>query len=211
MTTSHYFDPNPTAASRTRRVRLPLEGIDLELETDRAVFSRLSVDRGTQLLLETAPRPPAEGEVLDLGCGYGPIALALAARAPGARIWAVDVNLRALDLVRRNAAAARLPNVVAAHPDDVPEATRFAAIYSNPPVRIGKAALHQLLLRWLDRLEPQGRAYLVVQRYLGSDSLARWLGEQGCLVRRLRSRTGYRVLEAEPRVRAAPSTKARES
>jgi 16S rRNA G1207 methylase RsmC len=72
---------------------------------------------------------------------------------------------------------------------------RFAAIYSNPPVRVGKAALHDLLLKWLPRLKPGGRAYLVVQRNLGADSLATWLATQGYQVGRLKSKKGYRILE----------------
>ncbi len=83
----------------------------------------------------------------------------------------------------------------AATPDDVPADVGFATIWSNPPIRIGKAALHELLLRWLPRLAPGGRAVLVVQKHLGADSLARWLAEQGFPTTRLQSRAGYRLLE----------------
>ena len=123
------------------------------------------------------------------------MAIALAIRAPAATVWAVDVNRRARELCERNAESAGLSNVVVAAPDDVPEAVRFAMICSNPPVRIGKPALHELFSRWLERLDPGGRMYLVVQRHLGSDSLARWFEEIGFTVARLRSRGGYRVLE----------------
>src|SRR5881227_2816793 len=127
------------------------------------------------------------------------IAIALAKASPRARIWAVDVNQRALELSRANAEAAGVANVTVAAPDDVPDGVRFAAIYSNPPVRIGKAAMHEILDRWLDRLAPGGAAYLVVQRNLGSDSLAAWLAASGRDVDRLKSKKGYRIL----RVRAA--------
>ena len=80
-------------------------------------------------------------------------------------------------------------------PDEVPDELRFAAIYSNPPVRVGKAALHELLERWLGRLDAGGLAYLVVQRNLGADSLATWLSENGYPVRRLKAKKGYRILE----------------
>ena len=93
------------------------------------------------------------------------------------------------------AGAAKTPNVTASLPDEVPSDVRFAAIYSNPPVRVGKAPLHELLLRWLPRLDEGARAYLVVQRNLGSDSLAAWLATQGYNVKRLRSKKGYRILE----------------
>jgi 16S rRNA G1207 methylase RsmC len=153
------------------------------------------VDLGTQTLLREAPAPPVEGEILDLGCGYGAIAVSLALRAPGARVWAVDINERALELTRSNAAAAMAENVIVCAPDQVPADVAFDAIYSNPPVRVGKGPLHELLLRWLARLRPGGRAYLVVQRNLGSDSLATWLAAEGQAVRRLKSKKGYRILE----------------
>lgn len=191
----HYFDPSPVVASRPRTVFLHLGDLDLELQSDRGVFGSRGLDLGTLTLLREAPPPPATGEILDLGSGYGPIAIALARQAPEARVWAVDVNERALELTRANAAAAGTANVTAGLPDQVPPELRFAAIYSNPPVRIGKNPLHELLLRWLPRLEPRAAAYLVVQRNLGSDSLATWLAGEGYDVRRIKSKKGYRILE----------------
>ena len=150
----HYFDPEPAVESKPRTVHLHLGALAIELQADRGVFGSRGVDLGTLTLLREAPPPPAEGNLLDLGCGYGPIAIALAWRAPGARVWAVDVNERALELTRSNALAARVPNVTACLPDEVPEEIRFEAIYSNPPVRVGKSPLHDLLLKWLPRLRP---------------------------------------------------------
>jgi 16S rRNA G1207 methylase RsmC len=167
----------------------------IELQADRGVFGSRGVDLGTLVLLKEAPAPPPQGEILDLGCGYGPIAIALARKSPEARLWAVDVNERALELTKANAVSAAVPNVVASMPGEVPADVQFDAIYSNPPVRIGKAALHDLLLSWLGRLRPSGRAYLVVQRNLGADSLAAWLATQGFDVNRLKAKKGYRVLE----------------
>jgi 16S rRNA (guanine1207-N2)-methyltransferase len=193
-----YFDPRPAAASHRREVELALRdlGGTLTLRTDRGVFSADRVDVGTRLLLDHGPPVPAAGDLLDLGCGYGPIAVTLALRAPGARVWAVDVNERALALCAENAAAHGLApgRFRACTPDDVPDGVRFAAIWSNPPIRIGGAALHELLLRWLDRLDDGGTAALVVQKHLGADSLAAWLGDQGFGVQRLRAKQGYRIL-----------------
>ena len=194
---SHYFEARPTTPSRPRTVRLRLGELDLELQADRGVFGSKAVDQGTMILLREAPLPPPSGDLLDLGSGYGPIALALARRSPEARVWAVDINERAIELTRANAATAQIPNVSAMPPEQVPAELRFDAIYSNPPVRVGKAPLHDLLLTWLPRLKPTGAAYLVVQRNLGSDSLAKWLGEQGFQVSRLKSKKGYRVLEVK--------------
>lgn len=200
MPGAHYFDEEPAVRSRPRLVSLQLPGIELSLTTDRGVFAGRApaVDPGTLVLLREAPRPPERGALLDLGCGYGPIALVLAARAPEATVWAVDINERARQLAAANAATAGLGNVRVARPEDVAADLQFAAIYSNPPVRIGNTALHELLTTWLQRLEPDGGAWLVVQKHLGSDSLARWLNAAGWPTRRIASRQGYRVLEVRP-------------
>jgi 16S rRNA (guanine1207-N2)-methyltransferase len=192
---SHYSDPTPVVESKPRTVHLHVGELALELQADRGVFASRGIDLGTRVLLREAPAPPSQGDILDLGSGYGPIAIALARQAPGARVWAVDVNQRAVELTKTNAAAAAVANVTACSPDEVPEDVRFAAIYSNPPVRVGKAALHELLVRWLNRLAAGGRAYLVVQRNLGADSLATWLAAQGYEVQRLKSKKGFRVLQ----------------
>jgi 16S rRNA G1207 methylase RsmC len=191
---SHYFDPVPVVGSKPRAVHLHVGELAIELQADRGVFGSRGVDLGTLVLLREAPPPPQQGDILDLGSGYGPIAIALARQSPGARFWAVDVNERAIELTKANADAASTGNVTASTPDEVPDDVRFDAIYSNPPVRVGKAALHELLVRWLPRLRPGGRAYLVVQRNLGADSLAKWLSEQGYETLRLKSKKGYRIL-----------------
>ncbi len=192
---SHYFSPSPDAASRPSTVRLDLPDLSLTLRTDRGVFSVARIDPGTKYLLSEAPAPPTAGHLADIGCGYGPIALTMATRSPGATVWAVDVNERALELTRANAAAAGLDNVRVVTPDAVPDDVRLAALWSNPPVRVGKAALHDLLDLWLGRLDTDGAALLVVQKHLGSDSLHRWLEARDWSVTRLGSRAGYRLLE----------------
>jgi 16S rRNA (guanine1207-N2)-methyltransferase len=190
----HYFAARPAAPHRPGVVHVLLPDLHLELHTDSGVFSPRRLDPGTSLLLDVVPPPPQSGDLLDLGCGYGPLALVLAARAPTARVWAVDVNVRALALTRVNAERAGLGNVRCADPDDPGLPDRFAVIWSNPPVRIGKQALHQLLAAWLGRLAPGAAGYLVVQRNLGSDSLHRWLADGGWDIERIAARAGYRVL-----------------
>jgi 16S rRNA (guanine1207-N2)-methyltransferase len=193
----HYFAQRPEAASRPGTVDLVLPDLHLRLATDRGMFSPDRIDPGTRVLLESVPPPPATGDLLDLGCGYGPIALTMAARSPQAIVWGVDVNERALQCARDNAHGGGLDNVRFGMDDEVPPATRFAAIWSNPPIRIGKPALHALLTTWLTRLAPGGRAHLVVQKNLGSDSLQRWLRAQGFPAERITSRAGYRVLAVD--------------
>ena len=194
-----YFDASPTAASRPRTVDLVLPDLRVSLQTDSGVFSPGAVDAGTKLLLLEAPAPApvsGDGMFLDLGCGYGPVAITLALRAPSAVVWAVDVNDRARALAAANASACGVGSRVhVAAPESVPADVVFDEIWSNPPIRIGKAALHSMLTTWLDRLAPEGRAWLVVQKHLGSDSLQRWLVEGGWVARRHVSRAGYRVLE----------------
>ena len=175
MPSDHYFTPAPDSTLKLRQVTVHLHGAEHELTTANAVFSPEHIDTGTQVLLNNAPTPPPGGDFLDLGCGWGPISLHLALASPRATIWAVDVNERALDLVRRNAEKLGLTNVTAVLPDQVPEHVTFRTIWSNPPIRVGKTELDSLLRTWLPRLEPGSDAWLVVQRNLGSDSLQRWL------------------------------------
>ena len=168
---THYFTAQPSAAHRPGSVRVVLPDLYLELATDSGVFSPGRLDPGTRLLLENGPAPPPSGDILDLGCGYGPIACALAARAPEATVWAVDVNERALALCAANAASAGLANVRCVPPDSPDIPPRLAGIWSNPPVRIGKGPLHAMLRDWLARLAPEAAATLVMGRNLGADSL----------------------------------------
>ncbi|MEO7557415.1 MAG: methyltransferase [Acidimicrobiales bacterium] len=194
-----YFSPEPTVASAPLQVSLHLPDLSLTLQTDRGVFAGGGVDPGTKILLLDGSAAPFAGDLLDLGCGYGPIALTLAVRSPAAHVWAVDVNERARSLCAANAAANGITNITVAAPDDVPAELRFAAVWSNPPIRVGKGALHELLKRWLDRLADGSCASLVVQKHLGADSLMRWLAEQGWPTTRVAARQGYRVLQVLPR------------
>ncbi|WP_249295901.1 methyltransferase [Agrococcus sp. Marseille-Q4369] len=192
----HYFSPDPAAPESVRTLRVPIAGREREMVTAAGVFSGDRLDVGTAVLLDAVPAPPATGELLDLGCGWGPIAATLALRSPDARVWAVDVNARALSLVERNAELLSLSNIVPSMPERVPADVRFDAIWSNPPIRIGKQQLHELLEAWIPRLAPGATAWLVVQKHLGADSLLRWLQERfaGFNVERADSRKTYRII-----------------
>jgi len=195
----HYFSDEPTVASERSTVRLTLPDFTTNLVTDRGVFSGRRVDPGTKLLLlEAGVAPDGASTMLDVGCGYGPIALTLAHRNPAAQVWAIDTNSRARDLCAKNAKQLGFDHVTTTAPADVPADLRFDYICSNPPIRIGKGALHDLLTTWLSRLTATGVAHLVVQKHLGSDSLATWLGRQGWPTTRVSSRAGYRILECRP-------------
>lgn len=190
----HYFTAQPASDGERRELTTRLAGRDVAVETAGGIFSPGGLDKGTSVLLDEVPAPPATGTFVDLGCGWGPIALTLGLLSPEADVWAVDVNERALDLARRNATALGCDRVQVVHPDEVTD-TPFDLIWSNPPIRVGKAVVHELMRTWLPRLAPDGEAYLVVSKNLGSDSLARWVeAELGLTVTRVASRKGFRVL-----------------
>jgi 16S rRNA (guanine1207-N2)-methyltransferase len=199
MATEHYFSTQPSGEFVAKPISVTLAGRAVELHTAGGVFSPGGLDLGTQVLLDHGAPPPLEGNLLDLGCGWGPIALTLALRSPQATVWAVDVNERALELTRRNAQTLGLNNVRAVSPDAVPDDIRFTAIWSNPPIRVGKSELHSMLESWLPRLIEGAESWLVVSRHLGSDSLQRWMETHftGMLsVSRAVAYKGFRVLRA---------------
>ncbi len=191
----HYFTADPTVPFRREPFSCEVWGRRLDLVSSSGVYSRGHLDVGTAVLLRET-EPPAAGRILDLGCGYGVIGLAIAASVPGSVVTGVDVNERALLLARENAAALGVSDrFVAVTPDQVDGEASYDEIWSNPPIRIGKPALHELLLTWLPRLTPQGRAVLVVGKNLGADSLQRWLIDEGFPAVRLSSAKGFRVVE----------------
>jgi 16S rRNA (guanine1207-N2)-methyltransferase len=202
MNNEHYFSPVPESELKQRTIRARLAGREVELVTSNGVFSPERIDTGTQVLLSSVPAAPPGGNLLDLGCGWGPIALTLALESPHATVWAVDVNERALDLVRANAEKMSIDNIKAVTPEMIPDEVRFMTIWSNPPIRVGKNELHGMLQLWLPKLDRECDAWLVVQRNLGSDSLHRWLQstfpEEFSFVRATTSK-GYRVLRARRR------------
>lgn len=195
MPEDHYFSADPSVPFARESFTCEVWGRELTLVSGAGVFSRGHLDHATAVLFRET-QPPVQGQFLDLGCGYGVIGLAIAAAVPLASITAVDVNERALALANENARAMGVHGrFVACRPDQVPAGLAFDEIWSNPPIRIGKEALHELLLTWLPRLAPGGRAVMVVGKHLGADSLQRWLGEQGYPTTRLASAKGFRVLE----------------
>lgn len=195
---SHYFDVDDDdlerLGSQPRNVTWSTHGVTVSADSDRGVFSYGRLDRGTRVLFDLAPQPSPSGTFLDIGCGWGAIALTLASLAHAAKVYAVDVNPRAVELTALNARALGLDNVHVSHPNDVHPGVTFDLIWSNPPIRVGKEALHSILDTWLNRLSTNGVAYLVVQKNLGSDSLADWLRGRDFDVDRIGSRKGFRVL-----------------
>jgi 16S rRNA G1207 methylase RsmC len=178
MSSEHYFSQTPQTDFKLKKIRVVLAGRDFVVETAGGVFSPDHIDQGTAVLLEHLNEAPAGGELLDIGCGWGPIALSLALHSPRSTVWAVDVNDRSLELTRRNAEALGISNIRVCRPEEVPSEIEFSGIWSNPPIRVGKEVLHEILMTWLPRLRAGSESYLVVQKNLGADSLHRWLGSK---------------------------------
>lgn len=178
MSSEHYFSAQPSTPEKRRTITVKLGGATRKLQSSGGIFSPDRIDKGTAVLLGSVPAPASTGNLLDIGCGWGPIALSMALASPEATVYAVDVNERSIDLTRDNANSLGLKNVKVSLPEAVDSSLEFDTIWSNPPIRIGKEALHELLLLWLPRLAPEGNAWLVVQKNLGADSLQKWIATQ---------------------------------
>lgn len=175
MSSEHYFSEAPVTEFKPKEISVEIGGKKVAVTTAGGVFSPDHIDTGTAVLLTHIDQAPAGGNLLDIGCGWGPIALSLASQSPKATVWAIDVNERSLELTAANAKRLGLSNIKTARPEDVPTEIRFSGIWSNPPIRVGKDVLHEILLTWLPRLADDAESYLVVQKNLGADSLHRWL------------------------------------
>ena len=175
MSSEHYFSETPGSDYKPKEISVVINGHEVLVTTAGGVFSPDHIDQGTNVLLTHLDEAPAGGNILDIGCGWGPIALSLASASPKATIWAVDVNQRSLELTAANAKRLGLSNIKCVTPEEVPADLEFSGIWSNPPIRVGKDVLHEILLTWLPRLQEHAEAYLVVQKNLGADSLHRWL------------------------------------
>ncbi len=203
MSSDHYFSEAPDSKYKPKEIHVVIDGKPAVVTTSGGIFSPDHIDQGTLVLLEHLDEAPPSGNILDIGCGWGPIALSLASRSPNATVWAIDINQRSLDLTAANAARLGLKNVKTARPEDLPEDLKFSGIWSNPPIRVGKDALHEILSTWLPRLSESAEGYLVVQKHLGADSLQRWLESEmpeGFSTIRVDTAKGFRVFRVKNRV-----------
>lgn len=200
MSQEHYFSAEQSTPEKRKTIQVSLGGATRKVQTSGGIFSPDRLDKGTAILLGGVPDPSPTGNLLDLGCGWGPVALSMALASPDATVHAVDVNERSIALTRDNAAALRLGNVRAGLPASVDPAIEFDTIWSNPPIRVGKEALHELLMLWLPRLAPGGNAWLVVQKNLGADSLQKWIIGQlpsDWSVERVSTDNAFRILKVQ--------------
>lgn len=197
MPQEHYFSASPDSPSTLREITYQVADREFAVQAASGTFSASKLDPGTSILLSKFDEFPDSGNVLDLGCGWGPISLAIATLSPETTLWALDVNARSLELASKNAQKLGLSNIKIVTAEQVPQDLMFDAIWSNPPIRIGKTALHELLRTWLPRLESGGRAMLVVQKQLGADSLLSWIQTEfpELTASRFSTDKGFRVLE----------------
>lgn len=196
MPQQHYFSEQPQSDGKTHSVEFELEGTPFNLSAAAGTFSSTRLDAGTRILLNQSQYFPTEGTVLDIGCGWGPIAIAIASLRPSTEVLGLDVNARSLELARANAATLALTNFTAVRAEDIPSELKLDGIWSNPPIRVGKIVLHGLMQTWLPRLKPGASAMLVVQKQLGAESFQKWLSEtfSDFTVTRHSIDKGYRVI-----------------
>ncbi len=190
----HYFASNPAIESKLRSVEFTVQDTLFKLQASSGTFSATRLDAGTKALLGYLD--DVSGDVLDIGCGWGPIAISIAKLYPATKVWALDINQRSLELTRLNAKAANLGNVMAVTESEISADQTFNQIWSNPPIRVGKEVLHALMRTWLPRLRPGGSATLVVQKQLGADSFTKWLADEfpELKVERIGTEKGYRII-----------------
>lgn len=196
MVEEHYFSSDPAAPKKTVNISMQVGGTQIELEAASGTFSSSRLDAGTAVLLKHADHFPKDGNVLDIGCGWGPIGLSIASLQKNSKVYGIDINQRSIEQSNLNSKSLGLKNFSAMHSRDLPEDLRFSAIWSNPPIRVGKKILHELMESFIPRLEPGGRAMLVVQKNLGADSFQRWLSNRfpEAEVSRVGTDKGYRVI-----------------
>jgi 16S rRNA G1207 methylase RsmC len=197
MVEEHYFSSDPATAKKTVSIAIQVAGAELSLQAASGTFSSSKLDAGTAVLLRHDRLFPKDGNVLDLGCGWGPIGISIAHSSPKTKVFGIDINQRSIEQSNLNAKALKLSNYQALHAENLPADLSFSAIWSNPPIRVGKKVLHELMQTYIPRLEPGGKAMLVVQKNLGADSFQRWLTTtfDGSEVKRIDTDKGYRVIE----------------
>ena len=171
----HYYTENPSSAHEEWQIEATILGSALRFTTDAGVFSRDGLDRGTEVLLEALPG--LHGRVLDLGCGWGAVGVALGKRYPDLEIVMTDINARAVELARRNLAANGVHAEVCQGDGFASVEGSFDAIITNPPIRAGKAVIYGLFYQAKARLAPGGALYIVIRKQQGAPSALKHLKE----------------------------------
>ena len=194
-----YYTADPSSESRPVPCAFPYRGHGLSFMTDAGVFSKGELDAGSRLLLDALP--PLQGDVLDIGCGWGAIGIAVAKANKQARVTMLDVNRRALGLCQANC----LRNGVTAEilESDGMAAVldrKFDAIITNPPIRAGKQVIYKMFAEAAASLNAEGALYLVIRKQQGAESCVKYLKTLFNEVEKLDKSAGFWVLKAsEPK------------
>lgn len=200
----HYYSKNPTVKSDPKEWQVTIRDHRLRFKTDAGVFSKGELDFGSRLLAESFVLPEVEGDLLDVGCGYGPIGLSIAASFPDRNIHMVDVNERAMALAKDNAALNDIKNVEI-YPSDALSAVSkqdFAAVLTNPPIRAGKETVFRIYDGAFSKLKAGGELWVVIQKKQGAPSTSAHLMELFGNVETVEKKKGYFILKSRKSVDA---------
>lgn len=193
----HYYSKQPSAAHDQQKIEAKLRGRTFSFTTDAGVFSKQGVDFGSRLLIETMELEP-NADVLDVGCGYGPIGLAAAAIASEGHVIMVDINERAIELARSNAENNGIGNVTIMQSDllEQVKGRRFDVVLTNPPIRAGKETVHRIFEEARDVLKPEGALWIVIQKKQGAPSALKKLETLYSDVQEVNHDKGYKIYRA---------------
>jgi len=198
--TNHYYSQQPEAESNRKSWTFTLRGNSFHFQSDRGVFSKNEVDFGSRLLIETFTKPDQKGDLLDVGCGYGPIGISLAKEFKDLTVDMIDVNERAVELAKVNAEANGVKNVriIASNLfENVDPSKKYAAVLTNPPIRAGKKVVHEIFEKSFESLLPGGELWIVIQKKQGAPSAIAKLDEMFKEVVTVKKDKGYFIIRAE--------------
>lgn len=195
----HYYSQNQKVESEPKNWNYTLRNRSYRFKTDNGVFSKGEVDFGSKLLIETFEIPVIQGDILDVGCGYGPIGLSMASIMADRTIHMVDVNLRALGLAKENADLNGIRNVQIYESDKLEgiKGNKFAAILTNPPIRAGKKTVHDIFEQSYERLLEGGELWIVIQKKQGAPSAIEKLEQLFSNVETVTKKKGYFILKGK--------------
>ncbi|MBN6889656.1 16S rRNA (guanine1207-N2)-methyltransferase [Cytobacillus horneckiae] len=195
----HYYSQNQKVESEPKNWNYTLRNRSYRFKTDNGVFSKGEVDFGSKLLIETFEIPGIQGDILDVGCGYGPIGLSMASIMADRTIHMVDVNLRALGLAKENADLNGIRNVQIYESDKLEgiKGNKFAAILTNPPIRAGKKTVHDIFEQSYERLLEGGELWIVIQKKQGAPSAIEKLEQLFSNVETVTKKKGYFILKGK--------------
>lgn len=194
----HYYSKNPQTTSKPQEWAYTLRGEKIHFQTDSGVFSKNEVDFGSRLLIEAFEDSSVEGPVLDVGCGYGPIGIAIAKSFPRKKVHMVDVNARAIELAKKNALRNNADNVEIYESDGLSAVSEegFSAIVTNPPIRAGKETVFRFYEEASEKVAPGGSLWVVIQKKQGAPSTEEKLIELFGNCRVADKKKGYFIFEA---------------